>query len=79
MNYIRMTEDRGQASFGWLESRHSFSFGGYHDPDHMGVSKLRVINGHGLTPGLGAFEARESMDRSLTLYRTMIRLVLRLI
>lgn len=53
MIYLRMAKDRGQASFGWLESRHSFSFGGYHDPDHMGVSKLRVINDDVVAPGAG--------------------------
>jgi hypothetical protein len=53
MKYIRKSADRGVANFGWLHSKHSFSFGNYHDPKHMGVSVLRVINDDMVMPSQG--------------------------
>ena len=53
MKYIRKAEDRGVANFGWLESKHSFSFGNYCDAKHMGISVLRVINDDMVMPGQG--------------------------
>ncbi|MGF1563488.1 MAG: pirin family protein [Geminicoccaceae bacterium] len=49
----RPAEARGKAQFGWLDSRHSFSFGQYYDPAHMGFGPLRVINEDKVVPGAG--------------------------
>lgn len=44
MLQIRKSEARGAANHGWLDSKHSFSFGHYHDPEHVGFGPLLVIN-----------------------------------
>jgi hypothetical protein len=53
MIQVRYSKDRGHFDFGWLDTRHSFSFGDYHDPEHTQFRTLRVINEDWVQPGQG--------------------------
>ncbi|MGB3073906.1 MAG: pirin family protein [Chitinophagales bacterium] len=46
-------DSRGHANHGWLDSHHSFSFAGYHNPERVHFGALRVLNDDSVTGGMG--------------------------
>ncbi|ALB72083.1 pirin family protein [Cronobacter muytjensii] len=57
MIITRTAKQCGQADYGWLQARYTFSFGHYFDPKLLGYASLRVLNQEVLAPG-AAFQPR---------------------
>ena len=64
---LHRSNDRGQTKLSWLDSRHTFSFGDYHEPQHMGFSDLRVINEDRVIAGAG-FGTHSHRDMEIITY-----------
>ena len=64
---VRNSNDRGTVNMGWLRARHSFSFGSYYYPEHMGFGPLRVINEDRIQPSQG-FGTHGHQDMEIITY-----------
>src|SRR5688572_1299156 len=64
---IRRSDDRGLVDKGWVRSRHTFSFGRYHHPDHNGFHSLIVLNEDWIEPAQG-FERHAHSDTEIVTY-----------
>ncbi len=61
---VTRSAERMHTQMGWLDSRHSFSFGGHYDPVRMGFGPLRVVNDDRVAPG-GGFPLHPHRDMEI--------------
>jgi hypothetical protein len=61
---IRRADERGRTQIGWLNARHTFSFGDYYDPAHHHYRALRVINDDRVSGG-GGFDTHPHRDMEI--------------
>lgn len=60
---VHTSDSRGTAHHGWLNSRHTYSFSNYYNPDRMGFGKLRVLNDDIVDPSMGfGTHAHDNME-----------------
>jgi redox-sensitive bicupin YhaK (pirin superfamily) len=67
MFYLRKSNDRGGADYGWLKTQYSFSFSEYYDEQHMGFAYLRVINDDHIAGG-GGFPTHPHKNMEIVTY-----------
>lgn len=64
---VRKSNDRGHGNYGWLDTRYTFSFNTYYDPEQMGFRSLRVINEDFIEPAQG-FPTHGHRDMEIVTY-----------